>query len=120
MCQAASCLAAHVHAPHCHPPRLRHACAQDGPLCHVASAVGAGFCAVCVGSPVDVVKSRIMGDKEGQYKGVVDCFVKTLRDAGVAGLYKGFVPNFGRLAAWNTVMFLTLEQLKKIAAEALA
>jgi len=93
---------------------------QDGPLCHVASAVGAGFCAVCVGSPVDVVKSRIMGDKEGQYKGVVDCFVKTLRDAGVAGLYKGFVPNFGRLAAWNTVMFLTLEQLKKIAAEALA
>ena len=25
--------------------------------------LGAGFVAVCVGSPVDVVKSRIMGDK---------------------------------------------------------
>jgi len=92
----------------------------DGPLCHVSSAVGAGFCAVIVGSPVDVVKSRVMGDKEGRYKGVLDCFRQTAADAGLAGFYKGFVPNFGRLAAWNTVMFLTLEQLKKLAASALA
>jgi hypothetical protein len=29
--------------------------------CHLASGLGAGFFAVCIGSPVDVVKSRLMG-----------------------------------------------------------
>lgn len=28
---------------------------------HVVAGLGAGFLAVCIGSPVDVVKSRIMG-----------------------------------------------------------
>ena len=34
---------------------------QDTMPCHLASGLGAGFVAVCVGSPVDVVKSRLMG-----------------------------------------------------------
>lgn len=34
---------------------------QDTIPCHLASGLGAGFVAVCVGSPVDVVKSRLMG-----------------------------------------------------------
>ncbi len=36
---------------------------QDNTLTHLLSGLGAGFVAVCVGSPVDVVKSRVMGDK---------------------------------------------------------
>lgn len=38
---------------------------QDNVYCHLASGLGAGFVAVCVGSPVDVVKSRMMGEFEG-------------------------------------------------------
>ena len=34
---------------------------QDGVPCHIASGLGAGFFAVICGSPVDVVKSRMMG-----------------------------------------------------------
>ncbi len=34
---------------------------SDTVPCHIASGLGAGFFAVCVGSPVDVVKSRMMG-----------------------------------------------------------
>lgn len=34
---------------------------HDNVYCHVASGLGAGFVAVCVGSPVDVLKSRMMG-----------------------------------------------------------
>ena len=34
---------------------------RDNVYCHVASGLGAGFVAVCVGSPVDVIKSRMMG-----------------------------------------------------------
>ena len=37
---------------------------EDNVYCHLASGLGAGFVAVCVGSPVDVVKSRMMGKRK--------------------------------------------------------
>jgi len=88
---------------------------SDGIPCHLLSGLGAGFFAVVFGSPVDVVKSRVMGDSSGRYRGVVDCFVKTMRNDGPMAFYKGFVPNFGRLGSWNVAMFLTLEQVRKLA-----
>ncbi|GJX12776.1 mitochondrial uncoupling protein 1 [Tanacetum coccineum] len=50
----------------------------DNVLTHLLSGLGAGFVAVCVGSLVDVVKSRMMGDPS--YKGAIDCFVKTQKN----------------------------------------
>lgn len=85
---------------------------KDNVVCHIASGLGAGFFAVCIGSPVDVVKSRVMGDKEKRFSGVVDCFVKTAREEGIGAFYKGFIPNFTRLGSWNVAMFLVLEQVK--------
>ncbi|KAI4374207.1 hypothetical protein MLD38_012224 [Melastoma candidum] len=87
----------------------------DNVLTHLLSGLGAGFFAVCIGSPVDVVKSRMMGDSA--YKSTFDCFVKTLRNDGPLAFYKGFIPNFGRLGSWNVIMFLTLEQAKKFVRE---
>ncbi|XP_042066473.1 mitochondrial uncoupling protein 1-like [Salvia splendens] len=84
----------------------------DNVVTHILSGLGAGFFAVCIGSPVDVVKSRMMGDSA--YKSTLDCFVKTLKNDGPLAFYKGFIPNFGRLGSWNVLMFLTLEQAKKI------
>lgn len=86
---------------------------SDNIVTHILSGLGAGFIAVCVGSPVDVVKSRMMGNSAA-YSGTLDCFVKTMKNDGLGAFYKGFVPNFGRLGSWNVVMFLTLEQAKKI------
>ena len=59
-----------------------------------------------------MVKSRIMGDSAGKYKGTIDCFVKTFTNEGIFAFYRGFVPNFTRLGSWNVIMFLTLEQIK--------
>ncbi|GIL56239.1 hypothetical protein Vafri_11674 [Volvox africanus] len=87
---------------------------KDNVGTHLLAGLGAGFFAVCIGSPVDVVKSRIMGDRAGRFSGVLDCFVKTAREEGMLAFYKGFVPNFGRLGSWNVAMFLTLEQVKKL------
>lgn len=84
----------------------------DNALTHMLAGLGAGFFAVCIGSPVDVVKSRMMGDST--YRSTVDCFIKTLKNEGPLAFYKGFLPNFGRLGTWNVIMFLTLEQVKKI------
>ena len=85
---------------------------KDNIVTHILSGLGAGFFAVCCGSPVDVVKSRVMGDKVGRFSGVLDCFVKTAREEGIFAFYKGFIPNFARLGSWNVAMFLTLEQVK--------
>lgn len=91
--------------------------AKDDVFTHIASALGAGFVATCVGSPVDVVKSRVMGDTSGKYKGFVDCVVKTLTKEGPLAFYGGFLPNFARLGGWNVCMFLTLEQVRRIMRE---
>ncbi|KNA11632.1 hypothetical protein SOVF_133380 [Spinacia oleracea] len=82
----------------------------DSALTHILAGLGAGFFAVCIGSPLDVVKSRMMGDST--YKSTADCFIKTLKNEGPLAFYKGFLLNFSRLGSWNVVMFLTLEQVK--------
>jgi solute carrier family 25 uncoupling protein 8/9 len=87
---------------------------KDDVFTHIASAFGAGFVACCVGSPVDVVKSRVMGDSLGRYKGFVDCVAKTLANEGPMAFYRGFLPNFARLGGWNVCMFLTLERVRKL------
>ncbi|KAK3120769.1 hypothetical protein QOZ80_9AG0693400 [Eleusine coracana subsp. coracana] len=85
---------------------------KDDVVTHLFSGLGAGFFAVCIGSPVDVVKSRMMGDSA--YKSTIDCFVQTLKNDGPLAFYKGFLPNFARLGSWNVIMFLTLEQVQKV------
>ncbi|TQE00935.1 hypothetical protein C1H46_013475 [Malus baccata] len=84
----------------------------DNILTHLLAGLGADFFAVSIGSPVDVVKSRMMGDST--YKNTFDCFIKTLKHEGFLAFYKGFLPNFGRLGSWNVVMFLVLEQAKNV------
>lgn len=49
----------------------------DTVLTHLLAGLGAGFFAVSIGSPVDVVKSRMMGDS--LYRNTFDCFFRTLK-----------------------------------------
>eukprot|EP00887_Chlorella_sp_A99_P003286 scaffold9.g3286.t1 len=74
---------------------------QDNVVCHLTSGLGAGLFAVLCGSPVDVVKSRMMGAPVGTYSGVLDCFAKTFARDGPLAFYAGFGPNFARLGSWN-------------------
>ena len=67
---------------------------------------------VIVGSPVDVLKTRIMNAKPGEYSSIADCVVKTFKEGPLA-FYKGFQANAGRIVSWNIVMFVTLGQVRK-------
>lgn len=69
----------------------------------------AGFTACCVGSPFDVVKTRMMNSK---YNGFFDCVSSTFRNEGPMAFYSGFTANFMRIGTWNIFMFVTLEQVK--------
>lgn len=79
---------------------------------HTVCAFGAGFVAVCFGSPVDVLKTRIMNATPGQNSGVFGLIGEMLSKEGPIAFYKGFVVNFLRIGSWNVAMFLILEQIK--------
>lgn len=86
---------------------------SDGVPCHLTCACAAGFTACIFGSPVDVLKTRIMNAQPGQYSGPLDCVYQTMKE-GPGAFYKGFGPNVSRLAAFNCALFLTFEQVKKL------
>jgi len=71
----------------------------------------AGFTAAIIGSPVDVIKTRIMNSK-GEYSGIIDCVWKTMKEGPLA-FYKGFSSNASRIVTWNICMFVSLGQIRK-------
>jgi len=79
---------------------------------HFTCAFGAGFNAVLVGSPVDVLKTRIMNATPGQATGIGAIVSNIVMKEGLMSFYKGFTANFMRIGSWNVVMFVTLEQTK--------
>ena len=92
---------------------------EEGLPLHVATSLVAGFIATACASPFDVAKSRVMGqpvDAHGKgrlYKGMIDCLVKTVIREGPQTLWKGFVPNFGRIGPHVVINFVVIEQMKK-------
>uniref|UniRef100_A0A1J3CKS8 Mitochondrial uncoupling protein 4 n=1 Tax=Noccaea caerulescens TaxID=107243 RepID=A0A1J3CKS8_NOCCA len=93
---------------------------KDGLGTHVVASFAAGLVAAVASNPVDVIKTRVMNMKveapgaEAPYKGAWDCAVKTVRAEGPMALYKGFVPTVCRQGPFTVVLFVTLEQVKKL------
>lgn len=92
---------------------------RDGVVVHVMSSCIAGLMAALTSNPVDVVKTRIMNMRTDQgrlplYKGALDCVIKTVKAEGVLALYKGFVPTVMRQGPYTIVLFVTLEQIRKL------
>ncbi|XP_067642042.1 mitochondrial uncoupling protein 4 isoform X2 [Eurosta solidaginis] len=87
---------------------------------HVLSSICAGFVAAIMGTPADVVKTRIMNqptDDKGRgllYKGSVDCLRQTVNKEGFAALYKGFLPCWIRMAPWSLTFWLSFEQIRSM------
>ncbi|XP_074333466.1 mitochondrial uncoupling protein 5 [Apium graveolens] len=92
---------------------------KDGLGTHVTASFAAGFVASVVTNPVDVIKTRVMNMKveaghAAPYSGAIDCAMKTVRSEGVMALYKGFIPTISRQGPFTVVLFVTLEQVRKL------
>jgi len=85
---------------------------KDNLPTHFVCGFLAGACAVVCGNPVDLLKNRIINAKPGEYTGVVDCFMKTLKKGGITSFYNGFWANIMRIGTWNMIMFVAFEQVK--------
>ena len=93
---------------------------KEGFPLHVVSSLVGGLACALATNPVDVVKTRIMNElvvhsAGGQqvYDGLLNSFVSILREEGVGGFYKGFIPNWARLGPHTIITFLIFEQLRK-------
>ncbi len=88
---------------------------EEGILLHLVCSFCAGFITAVTTSPVDVVKSRLMnqGATTRMYSGVTDCVLSIVKHEGAQGLFKGFLPNWIRIAPHTTVSLLVFETLRR-------
>ncbi|XP_078256273.1 mitochondrial uncoupling protein 4 [Rhinoraja longicauda] len=98
---------------------LRNTTLKDSSLCHGLSSICAGLVAATMGTPADVIKTRIMNqtrDKKGRgllYTSTYDCLKQTIKREGLLSLYKGFLPTWARMAPWSMTFWLTFEKIRK-------
>jgi solute carrier family 25 (mitochondrial phosphate transporter), member 23/24/25/41 len=48
-----------------------------------------------------------------RYKGMVDCFVRTVKEEGVAALFKGIIPNYVKVIPSIAIAFVVYEQVSE-------
>ena len=72
----------------------------DGLALHFGASMLSGLVVTTCMNPFDVVSTRRYNQPQGaarRYSGPLDCFAKTFRAEGVAGLYKGWTAHYARL-----------------------
>eukprot|EP00118_Oscarella_pearsei_P006052 m.27642 g.27642 ORF g.27642 m.27642 type:complete len:283 (+) comp30240_c0_seq1:34-882(+) len=82
---------------------------RDNIATHLTASVISGFAATILTQPADVMKTRMMNSPNG-----VLFHLKHTAMAGPMGFYKGFVPAFIRLSPHTILLFLFVEQLRKL------
>ncbi|XP_036737877.2 solute carrier family 25 member 47 isoform X2 [Manis pentadactyla] len=76
----------------------------------------AGVLAWAVATPMDVIKSRLQADGQGQqrYRGLLHCAVTSVREEGPRVLFKGLTLNCCRAFPVNMVVFVTYEAVLRL------
>jgi len=84
---------------------------QDNLVLHFTSSLGAGAIATTMTQPLDVLKTRSMNAKPGEFKSSMDLFKFTAK-GGPMAFYKGYIPAFARLGPQTILTFVFFEQLR--------
>ncbi|KAI0303464.1 mitochondrial carrier [Multifurca ochricompacta] len=92
----------------------RRGAMQEGLGLHFTASMFAGFICSVTSNPVDVVKVRVMNDKERRYKSVLDCVRTILRQEGPMAFYKGFSMCWARLGAHTVLCFVAFERIRSL------
>lgn len=87
----------------------------DNVVAHTLASMMSGLSATALSCPADVVKTRMMNQAGEEYRGSVDCLVKTVRKEGVMALWKGFFPTWARLGPWQFVFWVSYEKFRGLA-----
>ncbi|KAF9623163.1 hypothetical protein IFM89_037744 [Coptis chinensis] len=92
---------------------------EEGFHLHFISSTIAGTVSTLVTAPMDMIKTRLMMQKEsktaGSYKNGFHCGYKVMLTEGPLALYKGGFAIFARLGPQTTITFLVCEKLRELA-----
>ncbi|CAH8468334.1 unnamed protein product [Schistosoma turkestanicum] len=103
---------------------------EDGTLLQAYASVVSGFVAAVLGTPADMIRTRIMNQRittpttstslsinvnDQLYSGMIDCFRKTVHNEGFSALYKGFFLIWARMAPWSLTFWVTYEKIRCLA-----
>uniref|UniRef100_A0A1A9VYF9 Mitochondrial dicarboxylate carrier n=1 Tax=Glossina austeni TaxID=7395 RepID=A0A1A9VYF9_GLOAU len=78
---------------------------------HFTCSLTAGGCATLATQPLDVVKTRLMNAKAGEYGSYLSVITHIGR-MGPVGFFKGSIPAFARIGPHTILTFLMMEQLR--------
>lgn len=84
---------------------------RDDLRTHFTASLIAGAIATTLTQPLDVLKTRSMNAKPGEFNGLWDIIKFTAR-LGPLGFFKGYIPAFVRLGPHTIITFVLLEQLR--------
>ncbi|XP_066494001.1 mitochondrial uncoupling protein 4 isoform X2 [Tiliqua scincoides] len=76
---------------------------QDNSITHSFASGCSGLVAAVLGTPADVIKTRIMNQPRNEqgrglmYKSSADCLFQAIQGEGLMSLYKGFIPTWMRM-----------------------
>ena len=73
-----------------------------------------GICAVLVGHPFDLIKTRLQTAPPGTYSGALDVTSKTIRADGLRGLYRGMGPPLIGVTPIFALSFFSYDLGKKL------
>ncbi|CAG0920155.1 unnamed protein product [Notodromas monacha] len=84
---------------------------NDNLVTHFTSSLLAGAIATTMTQPLDVLKTRAMNAKPGEFKSLMHLIAYTAK-LGPLGFFKGYVPAFVRLGPQTILTFVFFEQLR--------
>ncbi|KAJ3267354.1 hypothetical protein HDU77_000068 [Chytriomyces hyalinus] len=87
---------------------------KDNLTTHFLASVAGAFVATTVCAPIDVIKSRIMAQKGGEYSGTWDCAKQIAKNEGLMAFMKGWTPAFARLGPHTILTFMIMEKVKSL------
>jgi len=91
---------------------------KSSPLYNGVAGSMAGVGSVFLTQPQDVVKSRMQSEKAKElYSGTVDCFMKLLKQEGVASLFAGALPRSIQMGASVGITFAIYPMINQILAK---
>jgi len=85
---------------------------KDNIILHFTASTCSGAIATTMTQPLDVLKTRAMNAKPGEFKGMLDLIKYTAKAGGPLAFYKGYVPAFVRLGPHTIFTFVFFEQLR--------
>ncbi|EDV27331.1 uncharacterized protein TRIADDRAFT_21144 [Trichoplax adhaerens] len=85
----------------------------DNPITHFTASTIAGTVATTITQPTDVMKTRLMNAKPGEFRSIFHCILFTAK-SGPLSFFKGYVPAWVRLAPHTILTFLFYEQIRRI------